>query len=68
MVTAATPVWADEKPAIAIKPDALKWVDVPLYKGMQIAAIFCDQTQAGLFITPSRYSKDLKIPAHIHPD
>ena len=53
----------------AIKPDALKWVDVPaLPKGAQTATLVGDPTKPGeLYVVRLKVPANYQVPPHIHP-
>ena len=53
----------------AIKPDALKWVDVPaLPKGAQTTVLVGDPTKPGeLYVTRLKVPANYQVPPHTHP-
>jgi quercetin dioxygenase-like cupin family protein len=53
----------------AIKPDALKWADVPtLPKGAQIATLMGDPTKAGEAVVQRlKFPANYQAPLHTHP-
>ena len=53
----------------AIKPDALKWVDVPaLPKGAQAAVVIGDPAKPGeLYVVRLKVPANYQVPPHTHP-
>jgi quercetin dioxygenase-like cupin family protein len=52
-----------------VKPDALKWADVPaLPKGAQIATLIGDPTKPGeLYVQRVKLPANYQVPPHTHP-
>ena len=68
LIALAGPAWAQHAET-AIKPDALKWVDVPaLPKGAQSAVLVGDPTKPGeLYVTRLKVPANYQVPPHTHP-
>jgi hypothetical protein len=65
---AASPAWAQHEGHKLVKPDELKWNDVPsLPKGAKIAVIEGPMNEAVPFTVRLKLPADYKIPAHWHP-
>jgi quercetin dioxygenase-like cupin family protein len=64
----AAPGWAQHEGHKLVKPDELKWNDVPsLPKGAKIAVIEGPMNEAVPFTVRLKLPADYKIPPHSHP-
>ncbi|MEO5721002.1 MAG: cupin domain-containing protein [Chthoniobacterales bacterium] len=64
--TFAVVVFAADEPTV-ISSANLKWVDFPARPGTQLAVLFGDPSQPGLFIVRLKMPAGYKIAPHTHP-
>jgi quercetin dioxygenase-like cupin family protein len=69
VIALAGAAWAQHAADITIKPDTLKWVDVPaLPKGAQTATLVGDPTKPGeLYVIRLKFPANYQVPPHTHP-
>ena len=61
-------VWAQHGSQMLIKPNDLKWADVPsLPPGAKIAVLEGKMNEAGPITARLKFPANYKIPAHFHP-
>jgi quercetin dioxygenase-like cupin family protein len=69
LIALAGAAFAQHAAVTMIKPDALKWADVPvLPKGAQTATLVGDPTKAGeLYVVRLKVPANYQVPPHTHP-
>jgi quercetin dioxygenase-like cupin family protein len=49
------------------KPDALKWVEHPIFKGAQTAILVGDPSKAETIVQRVKFPPNYRVPPHTHP-
>ena len=50
-----------------VKPDELKWLEHPVFKGVLIATLIGDPTKAETIVQRAKITPNYQIPPHTHP-